>query len=51
MNPRDIANAIDFWHEMYNGPLAIWEWLGLSLEEYDHFLITNEIPESWNDNS
>lgn len=35
---NDIHDAIDFWHSQYKGDLELHEMLGLSFDEYKHFV-------------
>lgn len=35
----DIDVYIDKWHEEYNGPLALYEYLGMTKQQYDRWLV------------
>ena len=35
----DIDVYIDKWHDEYNGPLALYEYLGMTKQQYDRWLV------------
>ena len=39
----DIDVYIDKWHDEYNGPLALYEYLGMTKQQYDRWLVDSNM--------
>ena len=39
----DIDVYIDKWHDEYNGPLALYEYLGMTKQQYDQWLVDSNM--------
>ena len=44
--PADIEKHIEKWHTQYCGPLELHEYLGLTEEQYDRWLLNKEAIDS-----